>query len=81
MLNFIETILIKIFSILPDASPDNTIIESVNSAIILIKPTFYKLNILFPVSALFKILMIVIFIELTLLLVRLVMKVAVFFRG
>ena len=81
MLDFIETILIKVFSILPDANPDNTIIESVNSAIILIKPNFFKLNILFPVSTLFKILMIVIFIELTLLLVRLVMKVAVFFRG
>jgi len=81
MLNFVETILIKIFSILPDADPENNIIASVNSAFASVKPTFYKLNLIFPVSTLFKILMIVIFIELTLLLIKLIMKVAVFFRG
>jgi len=81
MLNFVETILIKIFSILPDADPENIIIASVNSAFVSVKPTFYKLNLIFPVSTLFKILMIVIFIELTLLLIKLIMKVAVFFRG
>lgn len=81
MLNFVETILIKIFSILPDADPGNTIVQSVNSAFASIKPTFYKLNLIFPVSTLFKVLLIVIFIELTLLLIRLIIKVAVFFRG
>ena len=81
MLNFVEAILIKIFSILPNANQENIIIASVNSAFISVKPIFYKLNLIFPVSILFKVLMIVIFIELTLFLIRLIIKVAVFFRG
>jgi len=81
MLNFVETILIKIFSILPNADPENNVITAVNSAFATTEPTFHKINLIFPISALFKILMIVIFIELTLLLIRLIMKVAVLFRG
>jgi len=81
MLNFIETILIKIFSLLPDADPNNNIITSVDNAFNQVHPTFYKLDLIFPISSLFTILMLVIFIELTLFLIKLIMKVGVFFIG
>ena len=81
MLNFVETILITIFSLLPDADPNNAIIQSVNNAFFEIHPTFYKINLIFPITTLFKILLIIIFIELTLFLIKLVMKVGIFFRG
>lgn len=81
MLDFIEKILITMFSILPDAGPDNSIINMVNSSINSIKPGVYNINLIFPLSTLFQILMLVIFIEVTLFLIGLVMKVAMLFRG
>jgi len=81
MLNFIEKILIAIFSVLPNASPDNTVIQAVESSMNNIKPALYNLNLIFPISTLFKILMLAIFIEVTLFLISLVMKVAMMFRG
>lgn len=81
MLNFIETILITIFSLLPDADPNNNVITMVNNAFTQVHPTFYKLNLIFPITTLFAILMLVIFVELTLLLVKMIMKVGIFFRG
>jgi len=81
MLNFIETILVKIFSLLPDADPNNVVIATVNNAFTQVHPTFYKLNLIFPITTLFTILMLVIFIELTLLLIKMIMKVGIFFRG
>ncbi len=81
MLDFVEKILIKIFSILPDATTESTTILAVNNAFETLKPALYNLNLIFPISTLFKILMIVIFVELTLFLIKLTMKVAVFFRG
>ena len=80
MLNFIETILIKIFGLLPDADPTNTVIATVNNAFNVINPTFAKIDLIFPIFVLFKILLLVLFIEMTLFLFMLVMKVAVFFR-
>ena len=81
MLNFIEKILIAIFSILPNASPDNPVILMVESSMASIRPALYNLNLVFPISTLFKILMLAIFIEVTLLLISLVMKVAMMFKG
>jgi flagellar biogenesis protein FliO len=81
MLDFVETILIKIFSLLPDANPENNVIASVNSAFNNAQTTFHKINLIFPVSTLFKVLMIVLFIELTLLLMKLILKAGVLFRG
>lgn len=81
MLNFIETILVKIFSLLPEADPNNTVITTVNAAFTEVHPTFYKLNLIFPISTLFAILLLVIFVELSLLLIKMVMKVGIFFRG
>ncbi len=81
MLNFIETILIKIFSILPNADPENTAIVAVSNAFEKVKPTIHSLNLIFPISTLFKVLLFVLFIELTLFLIKLIMKVGVLFRG
>ena len=81
MLDFIEKILVAVFSILPDANPDNSVIQMVESSMENIKPALYNLNLIFPISTLFKILMLAIFVEVTLLLIGLVMKVAMMFRG
>ena len=81
MLDFIEKILVAVFSILPDAEADNSVITMVESSMNSIKPALYNINLIFSLSTLFKILMLVIFIELTLLLIGLVMKVAIFFKS
>lgn len=81
MLNFIEKILIAIFSLLPDADPDNNVLAMVASAIETVKPAFYNIDLIFPILTLFKILMLAIFVEATIFLITLVIKVAVFFRG
>lgn len=81
MLDFIEKILIAVFSILPDANPDNSVLQMVESSMNSIKPALYNLNLIFPISTLFKILMLAIFVEVTLMLISLVMKVAMMFRG
>ena len=75
MLNIIETILIKMFSILPDANPNSAVISAVNNAFITINPVFAKINLVFPVFVLFKIFLLVLFIEMTLFLFGLVMQI------
>lgn len=81
MLDFIEKILVAVFSVLPDANPDNSVIQAVESSMNQIQPGMYNLNLIFPLSTLFQVLMLVIFVELTLFLISLIMKVAMMFRG
>lgn len=80
MLDIIETILVKVFSLLPDADPNNTVIASVNSAFNTVTPTFAKLNLIFPVYTLFKILLMVLFVELSIFLITLVLKMVSSFK-
>ena len=81
MLDFIEAILIKLFGLLPDASSNNAVITAVNNAFSVINPTFSKIDLIFPIFVLFKILILVLFVEMTLFLFMLVMKVATFFKA
>lgn len=80
MLDFIQTILVKILSLLPDADPNNTVLLAVNSAFATITPTFSKLDLIFPVFTLFRILLSVLFVELTIFLFTLVLKIAELFK-
>ena len=80
MFDFIETILVKIFSLLPDANPDSSVVAAVNNAFATIAPTFAKINLIFPIYVLFKILLLVLSIEIALFFFTLVMKVATFFK-
>jgi len=79
--SFIETILIKLFGLLPDADPNNPVLTAVNSAFGVISPTFAKIDLIFPIFVLFKVLLLVLFVEMTLFLFMLVMKVATFFKA
>ena len=81
MLNFAESFLIMVFSVLPEADPDNNVIPMVNNAFDTISPLLQNLNIIFPITILFSILMLIIFVELSIFLLGLVMKAAGFFRG
>jgi len=81
MLDLIETILIKLFGLLPEADPSNAVITAVNNAFALMNPTFAKIDLIFPIFVLFKILLLVLFVEMTLFLFTLVMKVATFFKA
>ena len=81
MLNFAESFLIMVFGVLPNADPDNNVIPMVNNAFDTISPLLQNLNIIFPISTLFSILMLIIFVELSIFLLGLVMKAAGFFRG
>jgi len=81
MLDIIETILIKIFGLLPDANPDSTVLVAVNNAFATVTPLIAKIDLIFPVVTLFKILLAVFIIEMTLLLITLVLKVASFIRA
>lgn len=81
MFTFIETILIKVFSLLPDADPNSAVITAVSSAFATITPTFAKLDLIFPIYTLFKILLMVLLMEMTLFLFMLVFKVATFFKA
>ena len=80
MLEFIETILVKVFSLLPDADPNNSVISSVNGAFATITPTIAKINLIFPVYTLFKILLMVLFVELSIFLITLVLKMIASFK-
>ena len=80
MLNFIETILVKIVSLLPDADPNNTVIAAVNNAFATISPTFAQIDLIFPIFILFKILLLVLFVEMTIFLFTLVLQIATFFK-
>lgn len=81
MLNFIETILVKIFSLLPNGNPDSFVIASFNEGISYITPIFAKINLIFPIYVLFKVLLLMLLFEMSLFFFTLIMKVAVFFRG
>ena len=70
-----------VFSVLPEADPDNSVIPMVNNAFDTISPLLQNLNIIFPITTLFSILMLIIFVELSIFLLGLVMKAAGFFRG
>lgn len=80
MLDFIQSILIKVFSLLPDANPNDSVVAAVNSAIATITPTFARIDLIFPIYSLFKILLLVLFVELTIFLFTLILKVATFFK-
>jgi hypothetical protein len=80
MLDFVETILVKIFSLLPNSSANSAVLNSVNSAFALLTPAVAKIDLIFPIFVLFKIMLLVLFIELTLFLLSLVFKVAGFFK-
>lgn len=80
MLDFIQTILIKVFSLLPDADPNSTVIVAVNNAFATITPTLWKIDLIFPVFTLFKVLLSVLLVELTIFLFTLILKVAEFFK-
>jgi len=81
MLNFAESFLIMVFGVLPEADPDNAIIPIVDNAFNLISPLLQNLNLIFPITALFSILLLVIFIELSIFLFSLIKQGAGFFRG
>lgn len=74
MLDLIQSILVKIFSFLPDASLNDPVITAVNSAFSVMTPTFAKIDLIFPIYSLFKILLLVLFVEMTLFLITLVLK-------
>jgi len=80
MFEFIETILIKIFGLLPDANPENSVISAVNNSFDVLIPTFAKIDLIFPIFVLFKILLLVLFVEMTLFLFTLVLKGVSFFK-
>ncbi len=74
MLNLIETLLVKVFSLLPEAGSSSSVITAVNNAFATMIPTFAKIDLIFPIFALFKILLLVLFVEMTLFLITLVLK-------
>ncbi len=80
MLDFIQSILIKILSLLPDANPDNSVITAVSNAFATFAPTFSKIDLIFPIFTLFKVLLLVLFVEMTLFLITLVLKLITFFK-
>ncbi len=81
MLNFAESFLIMVFGVLPEADPNNAVIPIVNNAFNLISPLLQNLNLIFPITTLFSILLLVIFIELSMFLLGLIKDAAGFFRG
>lgn len=80
MLDLVETILVKVFSLLPNSSPNSAVINSVNSAFALLTPAVAKIDLIFPIFVLFKIMLLILFIELSLFLLSLVFKVVNFFK-
>ena len=81
MLNFIETILITVFSVLPDAEQNSAAIATVNKAFEIIGPGLAKINLIFPIFSLFQILLLVLFVEMSLFLITFVLKMGAYFRG
>jgi hypothetical protein len=80
MLNLIETLLVKVFSLLPEADSGSSVITAVNNAFATMIPTFAKIDLIFPIFALFKILLLVLFVEMTLFLITLVLKFVTFIK-
>jgi hypothetical protein len=56
------------------------VITAVNNAFAVMNPTFAKINLIFPIHTLFKILLMVLFVEMTLFLITLVLKMVTFFK-
>lgn len=80
MFDFIETLLVKIISLLPDADPNNTVTTAVNNAFATLIPTFSQIDLIFPIFVLFKILLLVMFVEMTIFLFTLVLQIGTFFK-
>lgn len=80
MFDFIQSILIKVISLLPDADANSTVILAVNSAFVTITPTLAKIDLIFPIFTLFKILLSVLFVEIAIFLFTLILKIAEFFK-
>lgn len=80
MFNFIETLLVKIISLLPDADPNNSVITAVNNAFATLIPTFSQIDLIFPIFTLFKVLLLVMFVEMTIFLFTLILQIATFFK-
>lgn len=80
MLNFIESILIRIINLLPDADPENSVISAVNNAFATITPVLANIDLIFPIFVLFKIMLLVLFVEMTIFLFTLVLQIATFFK-
>jgi hypothetical protein len=80
MFNFIETLLVKIISLLPEADPNNSVITAVTNAFATMAPTFSQIDLIFPIFVLFKILLLVFFVEMTIFLFTLILQIATFFK-
>ncbi len=80
MFTFIESILVKIISLLPDADPNNTVITAVTNAFATMAPTFSQIDLVFPIFVLFKVLLLVMFVEMTIFLFTLILQIATFFK-
>lgn len=80
MLDFIQGILVRIIGILPDAESQNNVITAVNNAFTTMAPTFSQIDLIFPIFVLFKIMLLVFFVEMTLFLFTLILQIATFFK-
>jgi len=80
MFSFIESILVKIISLLPDGDPNNSVITAVNNAFITITPTFSQFDLIFPIFVLFKVLLLVMFVEMTIFLFTFILQIGTFFK-
>lgn len=80
MFDFIQSLIIKIISILPDGDPNDPVITAVNSAFATLSPQFAKLDLVFPINTLFKILLLVLFVEMTIFLFTFILKGVDFFK-
>jgi hypothetical protein len=80
MLDFIQSILIKVIGLLPDADANSTVILAVNSAFATVTPTLARIDLIFPIFTLFKILLSALFVEITIFLFTLILKIGEFFK-
>ena len=80
MFTFVETIIVKIISLLPDADPNNSVISAVNNAFATMIPTFSQIDLIFPIFTLFKVLLLVMFVEMTIFLFTFILQIATFFK-
>ncbi|NCO05341.1 MAG: hypothetical protein GW939_04330 [Candidatus Magasanikbacteria bacterium] len=80
MFTFIESILVKIISLLPDADPNNSVITAVTNAFATMAPTFSQIDLVFPIFVLFKVLLLVMFVEMTIFLFTFILQIATFFK-
>lgn len=71
----------KVFGLLPNGNSESAVIIAVSDAFSYISPIFAKINLVFPIYILFKVLLLVLLFEMSLFFFTLIMKIAVFFRG